>query len=199
MRDWDIQVLFHFIRRPGMYTGSSKINDFKRIDIFLMAYEMGAMGECRFKEKLIKQIEDKYGVHLPSEGLVKQLRRASKKVNQEIREFFINESMEILIAESDHDNQNKFISYGRRQLIQQLEQFPKEVNINWVSNFSREIRELKAWTGANLTNEEMAKSERLVDEVNQLIKSDVMKLVNVPENIEILKKELLKKLYEHLR
>ena len=201
MRDWDIIMLFHFIRRPGMYTGSSKIDgfDFKRIDFFLIAYEMGSMNECRFREKLIKQIENKYGVQFPSEGLEKQLRRASKKAKQEIKAFFINESVEILIAESDDDNQNKFISYQRRQFIQQLEQFPKEININWVSNFSRQIRELKAWTGANLTSDEMTKSERLVDEVNQLIKSDVFKLVTVPKNIETLKGELLKKIYKHKR
>ena len=201
MRDWDIIMLFHFIRRSRMYTGSSKIDgfDLKRIDSFLIGYQMGSVNECRFREKLIKHIENKYGVQLPNEGLEKQLIRASKKAKQEIEAFFINESIKILIAESDHNNQNKFIIYKRRQLIQQLEQFPKEININWVSDFSREIRELKAWTGANLTNDEMTKSERLVEEVNQLIKSDVFKLVAVPEDIEMLKEELLDKLNINMR
>lgn len=191
MRDWDIQVLFHFIRRPGMYTGSFKANDYKSIDSFLIAYEMGAMGECKFRARLIKQIEDKYNVQFPSEGLVKQLRTASKIANQEIREFFINESMEILIAASDQNNQTRFVNYKRKQLVNRLEQFPEKININWVSNFSREIRELKAWKGINLTNDEMNRSERLIDDINLLIKDDVMKLVEVTNHINGLKSELL--------
>ena len=75
MRDWDIIMLFHFIRRSRMYTGSSKIDgfDLKRIDSFLIGYQMGSVNECRFREKLIKHIENKYGVQLPNEGLEKQL------------------------------------------------------------------------------------------------------------------------------
>lgn len=199
MRDWDIQVLFHFIRRPGMYTGSFKADDYKKIDSFLVAYEMGAMGECKFRDRLIKQIEDKYDVPFPSEGLVKQLSMASKKANQGIREFFINESMEILIAESDNDKRNSFANFKRKQLIERLDKFPEKININWVSNFSRDFREMKAWKGVNLTDEEISNTEKLIDEINKLIKDDVMGFTAVPVNIEKLKEELLEKLKEYER
>jgi len=199
MRDWDIQVLFHFIRRPGMYTGSFKANDYKNIDSFLVAYEMGSMGECKFRDRLIKQIEEKYNVPFPSEGLVKQLKIASKQANQEIRDFFINESMLILIAESDNDKRNSFVNFKRKQLIERLEKFPERININWVSNFSRDFREMKAWKGVNLNDDEMSNAEKLIDEVNELIKEDVMKFYTVPVNIEQLKEELLEKLKEYER
>lgn len=199
MRDWDIQVLFHFIRRPGMYTGSFKANDYKSIDTFLVAYEMGSMGECKFRDRLIKQIEVKYDVPFPSEGLVKQLRRASKQTNQEIREFFINESMAILIAESDNDKRNSFVRFKRKQLLGRLEKFPEKININWVSNFSRDFREVKAWKGVNLTDDEMSKSENLIDEINELIKENVMEFIAVPVHIENLKEELINKLKEYER
>lgn len=198
MRDWDIRFLFHFIRRPRMYTGSLKENDYKSVDSFLIAYELGSMGECRFREQFTKKIKDKYGDQISNDGLAKLLREASKKGKREIGEFFFNESMEILIAESDNKNQSKFINLGRRQLIQLLEQLPKEININWVSNFSKEIIELKAWAGKNLTNEEITNSERLIGEIRQLIKRDVMKLVAVPENINKQKEELLNSLNKYL-
>ncbi len=182
-----------------MYTGSSKVIDFKRIDTFLLAYEMGSMHECGFREKLIKQIADKYGVQLLSEGFANQIKSASRKVKQKTEEFFLHESLQILVSESDNNNQNKFVRYCRKQLVQQLEQFPKEININWISNFSRNIRELKAWTGVNLTDDEMATSEKLIDKVNQLIKPDLMRLVAVPKKIEILKDELLHKINEQMR
>jgi len=58
LRAWDIALLFHFIHRPGMYTGSQQLDgyDYKKIDTFLMAYELGSMGECQFREALIEQI-----------------------------------------------------------------------------------------------------------------------------------------------
>lgn len=177
-----------------MYTGSFKANDYKRIDSFLVAYEMGSMGQCNFRDRLINQIKDKYNVPFPSEGLVKQLRIASKLANQEIREFFINESMAILISESDHEKRNFFVNFKREQLIERLEKFPERININWVSNYSREIREIKAWKGANLTNAEISKSERLIDEINELIKEKVFEYHCVPIHIQKLKEELLKKL-----
>lgn len=199
MRDWDIQILFHFIRKPGMYTGSSKLNDYKGIDSFLMAYEMGSMGDCDFRDRLIRRIEQKYGVKFPSGGLVKQLRIASKKANQGINDFFINESMEILIAESDKESRNIFTSYCRKQMIEQLEKFPEKININWVLNFSPIIRELQAWRGVPLTTEEMSKAEMLIEQINEMIKADVMELVNVPAPIRILKDELNEQLRKNVK
>lgn len=199
MRDQDLPILFHFIRRPEMYTGASKANDYKRIDTFLIAYEMGSMRECQFRDRLIKQIEDKYNVPFPSEGLGKQLRIASKKANQEIRAFFIAESTQILIAASDQGGHNKFVNQSRKRLIERLEQFPEAININWIFNFSTTTRELKAWTGVNLTTAEMNTLDRLIDEVNQLIKHDVMEEAPVPEDMQALKDELLGMLKKQLR
>jgi len=155
------------------------------------------MGECKFRNRLIKQIEYKYNVPFPSEGLVKQLRIASKQANQEVREFFLNESMGILIAESDNDKRNSFVNFKRKQLIERLEDFPKIININWVYNFSREFRELKAWKGVNLTSEEMRNSEKLVDEIKEVIKDDVMEFTAVPVHIANLREELLEMLKEY--
>ena len=175
-----------------MYTGSTKENDYKSIDSFLMAYEMGAEFECDFRQRLIRQLAVKYGVECPSEGFSKQLKLASKKANQEIKEFFINESMEILIAESDKENRNGFVNYSRKQMIEQPEKFPEKINIIWVSNFARGIRELKEWKGVNLTIEERSNAEMLIEQINDLIKADVMEPVTVPAQVKFLKDELLK-------
>jgi hypothetical protein len=199
MRDWDIPALFHFIRRPSMYTGSSMENDYKSIDLFLFAYEMGAKGECDFRERLINQLVAKYGVQCPSEGFSKQLELASEKSNQDIKEIFINESLEILIAESDKENRNIFANYCRKQMIEQLEKFPEKINSNWVSNFSPIIRELQAWRGVQLTTEEMSKAEILIEQINELIKAKVTELVSVPVPIRILKDELNEQLKRNVK
>ncbi|MBK9378389.1 MAG: hypothetical protein IPM86_09200 [Saprospiraceae bacterium] len=199
MRDWDIQIIFHFIRRPGMYTGSFKANDYKRIDSFLIAYEMGSMNECKFRDKLIEQIQGKYNVEFPATGLLGQLRRASKAANQGIHEFFISESMEILIKESDQDNKNKFVNYKRKELINRLEQFPSEIDYNWVFNFANVFNELKAWKGVNLINEENILAQSLIDGINQLLKDRFLELVKVPKQLKSIKEILLTLLKENVR
>ncbi|MCC6723608.1 MAG: hypothetical protein IT258_03805 [Saprospiraceae bacterium] len=199
MRDWDLQVLFHFIRRTGMYTGASIDKDHKSIDLFLMAYEMGAMGECDFRQRLINQLASKYGVQCLSDGFPKQLEIASSRANQSIKDFFINESEEILIAESDKANQNRFVNHRRRKMIEQLEKFPEKININWVSNFATGVRELKDWKGVNLTIEELNKAEVLIEKTNELIAPLMMELVTVPAQITILKDELIELLRKNVK
>ncbi len=199
MRDWDIQVIFHFIRRPGMYTGSYKANDYKRIDSFLIAYEIGSMYECKFKDKLIKQIHNKYNIDFPSTGLVGQLRKASKVAKQGVHDFFINEAMEILITESDQENRNRFVNYNRKELIKRLEQFPLEINSNWVFNFTTVLNELEAWKGVNLTNEENILSHSLIDGINLILKDKYLELVRVPEQFTSIKEKLLSLLRENVR
>jgi hypothetical protein len=146
-----------------MYTGSSKENDIKSIDAFLIAYELGAKFECDFRQRLINQIALKYGVQCPSEGFSKQLKIAAKKVNQNVNDFFINESLEILIAESDKEGRNSFVNGIREGMIEQLESLPRRINMDWVTNFMMRVRESKEWTGVNLTIEEKRRAEILIE------------------------------------
>lgn len=190
MRDFDIHALFHVIRKPGMYAGTNKIDDFKRIDSFLLAYEMGSMRECDFRSKLIRQIETKYGVFMPSEGLVKQLRIAARKVNQDVHAFFLNESMEILIAESDKDGANRFVNDKRMQLIEILEKLSDMIDMTWDWNFKNQIRDLQDWKGANLTLNETNHIEKLINEI-RLIEKDILEPIEVPKQVERAKEELL--------
>ena len=74
MRDWDIEMLYHFISRPGMYTGETEERGYKGIDKFLMAYELGSKGECNFRSEVSNLILSKYNVPMPSSGLIEQLK-----------------------------------------------------------------------------------------------------------------------------
>ena len=198
MRDYDIYALFHVIRRPGMYTGANKIDDFKRIDSFLLAYEMGSMGECDFRDKLIRQIETEYGVFMPSEGLVKQLRIAARKVNQDVYEFFLNESVQILIAESDKDGANRFVNGKRKQLIETLKELSVKIDFSWYWMFKNQIRELQDWKGTNLTSNEMSHVEKFLNEF-RLIEKHIIEPIEVPKQVEKAKDELLERLREHVK
>ena len=199
MRDWDIEIIFHQLIEPGLSLIDARPDDFKKIDSFLTAYEMGAMGECKFRGALVKNIADKYGVPYTIDGLLKQLQKASKKAGQEISEFLKNESMEILVAASDKDNRNAFVNIKRKQMIAHIEGFPEKINIMWVANLSMYIRAVQEWKGVNLTEEELTQSVRLRDEINQVIGRDIMALTAVPKHIVQLKDELLGKLKEYVK
>ena len=192
MRDADILFLFHFIRRPGMYTASNKANDLKAISLFLFAYETGSDYKCQFLNKLIPAIQEKYNIPISSRGLADLLKKGAKKAKQRPQAFFMNESMEILIRESDKENRNRFINLVRKSLIKELEELPEKINLLWVSKLSKSIKDLEAWAGVNLTEEEATLLQSLVDELNHLIKQDLWKHTVVPDKIFELRGKLLK-------
>ena len=191
LSDWDLQILFHFIRRPEMYTGATSTDDYKRVDQFLMAYELGTKGECRFRETLIEQVENKYNIPFPAEGLNKQLSEAAKKSKQKIQELFVNESLSILIEASDANNGNRFVNIMRKKLIDRLRNLPEEINISWGLNFSRILKELKDWKGVNLQTNEISLATSVLEEANSIIKEDVMKNKKVTGKLRSMSKELI--------
>lgn len=198
MRAWDIALLFHFIHRPGMYIGSQQADDYdyKKIDFFLIVYELGSMGQCQFREALIKQIWVNYGIPNPSEGFVAQLEAAAKIANKRIKDIFIDESVDVLVKESDQGGSNIFATYVRTNLIKRLENFPDEINYNWVINFSGELKTLVNWPGIGLTDKELELAKELIDGINSMIKDDLLAFKVVTNDLKSKQLTLLNLLKE---
>lgn len=168
LRDWDLVQLFHFVKHPGMYIRATKSNTYKAIDQFLVAYEMGSKYKCQFREKLIAHIEDQYQVSCPSEGLSKQLQLASQKAQKDLPTFWEEEATAVLIKESDTDFKHRFINQYRKILIDYLSTMPNEINFGWAWAFAQKIKNIIAWKGVNLTNEEYRLSMLIIEQLSSL-------------------------------
>jgi len=183
-----------------MYTGSKQLDgyDYEKIDLFLMAYELGSMGECNFREALIKQIWQNYDVPNPSEGFVAQLDAAARKANKSIKDLFITEAVDVLVKVSDQVGSNMFATYIRSQLIKKLENFPNEINVNWVLNFSTDLKRLANWPGIGLTDKELELANELIDDVNNMIKDDFMSFKVVTKDLKSKQLNLLNLIEEYV-
>lgn len=54
MHEKDLNILWHFTLRIGMYTGKENRDT---VLSFIHGYEIGRQNECNFIEKLVKSIE----------------------------------------------------------------------------------------------------------------------------------------------
>lgn len=158
MRDWDLQFLAHFIKRPGMYT---RKNNNEGIDTFLIAYELGSERACTFRHQLSEQVKDNYGIAMPSEGLIEQIKMVANVINRDWFELFKEEGFKLLCVESDGKGNARFASILRESFYQFLKEIPTEIDIAWGINWNQVYRQVKEWPGVNLTNQEL----RLIDEI----------------------------------
>jgi hypothetical protein len=162
MRDWDLQFLAHFIKRPGIYT---RKNNNEGIDNFLIAYELGSERMCTFRHQLSEQVKNNYGIAMPAEGLIEQIKMVAKEINRDWFELFKEESQKLLCVESDGKGKARFASILRESFYQFLKEIPTEIDIAWGINWNQIYRQVKEWTGVNLTNQEL----RLIEEIRSEI------------------------------
>ncbi len=188
MRDWDLEFLMHFLSRPGMYTGSNTDDGYKGIDKFLVAYEMGAMGECTFRQQLSEQLGIKYGIPMPAMGLEEQLKLVSGKANKTWQEIFVRESQAILIRESDELGDFRYARIIRRKLLQELKRIIEEQTFLVINWYAVE-RQIKEWKGENLIEEEL---ELFFDISKQLKQNGIEKIVSENKLDNELKREVKK-------
>lgn len=162
MRDWDLQFFNHFIKRPGMYT---RQDNNEGIDNFLIAYELGSERMCAFRHQLSEQVKNNYGIAMPSEGLIEQIKMVANAINRDWFELFKEESQKLLCVESDEKGEARFASILRESFYQFLKEIPTEIDIAWGINWNQVYRQVKEWPGVNLTTQEL----RLIEEIRSEI------------------------------
>ena len=114
MRDWELEIYSALLKRPGLCMGS---NDWNKVEDFIRAYELGSKWECDFMNLLTNQLNDKYGIPMPTSGLIEQLKLVAKKKRQNWEELFIDETKEILQNESDQNNKFRFRRILREKIL----------------------------------------------------------------------------------
>jgi hypothetical protein len=174
MRDYDLEFIFVFIKRAGMYTSSNIDHGYDGIGNFLYAYEIGPKGKCTFIQSLSKRIENKYHIKIPGPGLEKQLKLAGKEIDLEWYELFKQEGQEVLIEVSDSSGENRFVSIIRKNIISNLERIGDQINSSWIINWNHILDQVNDWKGVNLTAHE---KELLFNLLEQL-------KLETPKNIE---------------
>ncbi|WP_020538880.1 hypothetical protein [Lewinella cohaerens] len=164
MRDWDLEVFAALLKRPGLYMGA---NDWSQVESFIRAYELGAHWECNFMNLLTSQIKDKYGVSMPSTGLIEQLKIVSKTTDQTWEELFVKETKEILILESDRNNQNRFQKIIRNKILAYFKDVSELIDSAYFMNLNQINSQIDDWYGENLSPEEI----RLFKEIREELSS----------------------------
>lgn len=164
MRDWDLEIYSALLKRPGLCMGT---NDWNKVENFIRAYELGSKWECNFMNLLTNQINDKYGVPMPSSGLIEQLKIVAKKTEQIWEELFINETREILMNESDGSNKFRFRKILRDKILNYFEDVPEKIGTAYYINLNQINRQIDDWHGKNLSDKEIRLFKKVREEISK--------------------------------
>ena len=93
MKEKDINTLWLFTLRIGMYTGKENRDT---ISSFLHGYEIGRDDECHFIEKLSESIEEEYKIDCRATGWIGQIERLAEMLETDWVTVFKKQSLKIL-------------------------------------------------------------------------------------------------------
>lgn len=99
---------------------------------------------------LTNQINHKYGISMPGEGLIKQLKIVTKKENVKWHELFISETKELLLNESDKKGQYRFKQIIEKKILKYFDEIPKYIDSAYFINLNQINRQIDDWHGVNL-------------------------------------------------
>jgi len=187
MRDWDLEIYALLLKRPALCLGS---NDWNEVEKFIRAYELGSEWECDFMSLLINQLEDKYGVEMAPEGLIAQLKMASKKMSQNWEELFVKEAKEVLINESDKNNQNRFQKIIRNKILKYFQDIPELIGSVYFMNLNQINRQIDDWEGKNLSPGEIKLFKEIREELSNEISIHLMEEFAPNEKLKLKISEL---------
>ena len=193
MRDWDLEIYSALLKRPGLCMGT---NDWNKVEEFIRAYELGSKLKCDFMNLLTNQINDKYGIPMPTRGLIEQLKLVAEKTNQNWEDLFINETKEILRNESDKNNEFRFQRILRNKIVKYFEVIPKKIDGAYFMNLNQINRQIDDWHGRNLSEEEIKLFKEILEELSKEISIHLTEKfeTNGAINSKVLElKELIKK------
>lgn len=181
MRDWDLEIYSALLKRPGLCMGT---NDWDKVEDFIRAYELGSKWECDFLDLLTNQINKKYGIPMPTKGLIEQLRLVVAKTNGSWEELFINETKEVLINESDKNNEYRFQGILRNKILEYFEVIPKKIDATYYANLNQINRQIDDWHGRNLSGEEIKLFKEIREELSKQISIHLTKNFEPSETIK---------------
>lgn len=189
MRDWDLEIYSALLKRPGLCMGT---NDWNKVEDFIRAYELGSKWECDFMNLLTNQINDKYGIPMPTRGLIEQLKLVAKKTKQNWEELFINETKEILKNESDQNNKFRFRRILREKILNYFEEIPEKIGTAYYMNLNQINRQIDDWHGKNLSDKEIELFKEVREEISKGISVHLTEKFEPSDTIKSAIEELTK-------
>ena len=167
-------------------------NDWNKVEDFIRAYELGSKWECDFMNILTNQLNDKYGIPMPTSGLIEQLKLVAKKKRQNWEELFIDETKEILQNESDQNNKFRFRRILREKILKYFEEIPEKMGSAYYMNLNQINRQIHDWHGKNLSVKEIELFKEIQEELNKSISVHLTEKFEPSEKIKSAIKELKK-------
>jgi len=170
MRDYDLEIYSTLLKRPGLCLGT---NDWKEVENFIRAYELGSKWECDFMNLLTDQLRIRYGVAMPSEGLIKQIQLIATEENRNWEDLFVAETNELLIKESDGDGKFRFKKILEEKVLKYFDEIPDHIGVTYFINLNQINRQLDDWDGESLAPNQIKMfkgiKERILKETSGLI------------------------------
>ena len=150
MRDYDLEIYSTLLKRPGLCMGN---NDWNEVENFIRAYELGSKWGCNFMNLLTDQLRNKYGVSMPSEGLIKQIQLIATEEKMKWEDLFLTEAKEILIKESDGDGDGKFRfkKLLENKILKYFQEIPEYIDTTYFLNLNQINRQIDDWGGKSLS------------------------------------------------
>lgn len=143
--------------------------NWNKVEDFIRAYELGSRWECDFMNLLTNQLNDKYGIPMPTRGLIEQLKLVSAKNKVNWEDLFIQEAKEVLQNESDKDKEYRFRKILRNKILKYFEVIPEKMSGAYFMNLNQINLQIDDWHGVNLTREEIELFKEIRESINNEI------------------------------
>lgn len=150
----DKTYLIHFLTRTGMYINPV---DMHTINSFIAGYQTGRRGKCHLWDMCKELLTTKYGIEYPSNGLLGQIKRLSKKQSQTEVVTFKKIALEVIgIKNTDTEAVKSFKS----RIIALISQMPgpgfRSFNETWKDYWLSLVNVKQEWFIALWSKKELA-------------------------------------------
>ena len=132
MKKQDIQALWLFTLRIGMYTGEEK-GGF--ILSFLRGYELGTYSQCKFIEILSNSIEEEYKIQAKSISPYRQIEILAQKLELDWVSAFKRQSLKVLNTQFDDKIREDFIISFKQRIISKLKILEFHFRKDWIGDW----------------------------------------------------------------
>ena len=192
MKEKDINTLWMFTLRIGMYTGEENRDT---ISSFLCGYEIGRDDECLFIEKISESIEEEYKIDCRATGWIGQVEKLAEILETDWVTVFKKQSLKILTDKFTESITIEFTNSIKKRINGKMSGVKNHFRRDWITDWFG-IVDLEAdWFNKIWTKNEL----RLLKEIEEELKS-FGKVREIKIQIEATEKliNLCEKMYEEM-
>ncbi len=188
MENHDIELLWMFTLRAGMYTGKENSDT---ISSFLHGYEIGRNNECKFIDKFIDSIQQEYNISPKATGWIGQIEMAAEKECSDWLTIFKAQSIKLLAHSMNYSVRENLLGSLKSRIIGKAGGIHHHFRKDWVSDWFGIVHIDQNWFRSIWTYKEIELIKNIESELLCFGKIRLLKDSIVPsENLEQLCSEL---------